>query len=354
MNLSSISFGTGVSRKDVLFFTSQLAVMLDTGTSLTASLQAIADQCQNPRMRAVVESILADVVGGRMLSSALGRHPRVFSSVFVSMVRAGELGGFLNQMLNRLHEFQKLKEETRSKIVTAMAYPAVLTVMSIGVVLFMIMYVLPRLTKVFEGKEDILPVITKVVLATSDVFVAWWPLIFGGLVAAIGGAVAWAHTPTGRRFFDRAKISLPLVGSVARLLYASRLLRTLGVMLESGIPLLDGLEVTRGTVGNSQYVDFLDDAHEKVRQGKTLSDPFSRCPLFTPAVRQMVSTGEATGTTGMVMLRMADYYEDEMTARLKGLTALLEPAIVVAMGGVVGFIALALFLPLFRLSRAVG
>jgi len=349
-----LGFGGGVSGKEVMFFTSQLAIMLETGTNLTTSLRAIGEQCSNPRMKKTLEQVLGDVTGGKTFSASLARHPKVFSPIFVSMVRAGELGGFLTEMLNRLHEFQKLKQELRSKIATALAYPVVLAVMSLGVVVFMVTYVLPRMTQVFEGKEEILPAITKIVLATSRGFITWWPAIIGCLVAAVGGFLAWIRTPAGRAIFDRLKVTLPLIGPLARLLYSTRLLRTMGVLLESGIPLLDGVDVARGTIGNTEYAGFLDVVEDKVREGKTLSEPFARTTLFTPIVKQMVTTAEATGATGMVMLKMADHYEAEMTVRLKTLTALLEPAIVVVMGATVGVIALALFLPLFKLSSAVG
>jgi len=354
MSLSDLSIGSGVSSKEVLFFTAQLSIMLETGTNLTTALQAIAGQCPNVRFRTVIENVLADVVGGKTFSSALARHPKVFSKIFVSMVRAGELGGFLNEMLNRLHEFQKLKQELRSKIATALAYPAVLAMLSIGVVIFMVSYVLPKMTTVFEGKEEILPMITKVVMAISAAFVSYWPAIIGGAIALVGGLVVWIHTEGGRKLFDHLKISLPVIGPLSKLLYTSRLLRIMGVMLESGIPLLDGVDVARGSVGNNDYSGFLLVVEDNVRQGKTLAEPFSHSGLFSPIVKQMVTTAESTGSTGMVMLRMADHYEEEMTVKLKGLTALLEPAIVVCMGSAVGVIALALFMPMFRLSRAVG
>jgi type IV pilus assembly protein PilC len=349
-----LTIGSGVSSKEVMFFTSQLALLLETGTNLITALEAISRQTSNPRLRQVVAEIVEDVTGGRTFSSALAQHPNVFSQVYISMVRAGELGGFLNEMLNRLHEFQKLKQELRSKVTTALAYPAVLALMSVGVVIFMVTYVLPKMTTVFEGKEDILPTITKVVMAVSAAFLSWWHLIIGSVVVTVVGLALWNRTPTGKRFFDKLRISLPLMGPMSRLLYSSRLLRTMGVMLESGIPLLDGVEVTRDSVGNGEYAEFLDDVGEHVREGKTLSDQFDRTTLFSPIVKQMIATAEQTGSTGLVMIRMADYYEEEMTVKLKGLTALLEPIIVVAMGSAVAVIALALFLPLFKLSSAVG
>jgi len=353
MSPGSLGF-SGVSSKEVMFFTSQLSIMLETGTNLTTGLQAIASQTSNPRMKRVLDHVVMDVTGGKTFSAALARHPKVFTEVFVSMVRAGELGGFLNEMLNRLHEFQKLKQEVRSKVSTALAYPVVLATMSLGVVVFMVTYVLPKMTVVFEGKEDILPLITKIVLAVSHGVVTWWPGIVGGTIVAVVGFIAWIHTPGGRSLFDSFKISAPVLGSMSRLLYSSRLLRTMGVMLESGIPLLDGVEVTRGTVGNTQYAAFLTRVERTVQEGKTLSDSFETSTLFNPIMKQMISTAEVTGSTGMVMLKMAEHYEQEMTVKLKTLTALLEPAIVVAMGSAVGVIAMALFLPLFKMSSAVG
>ena len=353
--MSQSGFGfSGVSGKEVMFFTAQLSIMLETGTNLTTALEAIAGQATNPKLKRVLDTVVMDVTGGKTFSSALARHPRVFSTVFVSMVRAGEIGGFLNEMLNRLHEFQKLKQEVRSKVSTALAYPVVLAGMSLGVVVFMVTYVLPKMTVVFEGKEDILPMITKVVLAVSHGFIAWWPAIIGGLIVSIVGFLAWIRTTQGRSLFDRFKISVPVLGPLSRLLYSSRLLRTMGVMLESGIPLLDGVGVTRDTVGNTEYATFLDRVEQTVQEGKTLSDSFGSSALFSPIMKQMVSTAEVTGSTGIVMIKMAEHYEQEMTVKLKTLTALLEPAIVVAMGSAVGVIAMALFLPLFKLSSAVG
>ena len=264
------------------------------------------------------------------------------------------MSGSFADMLQRISDYLDRQMETRRMVIGAMVYPCIIGIMAIVTVVFMLTFVLPKFTTLFQGKEDILPTITKVVLATSHGFVTWWPAIIGGTILLVGGFIAWIRTPGGRQIFDRFKVSVPVLGPLARLLYSSRLLRTMGVMLESGIPLLDGVEVTRGTVGNTEYASFLDRVEENVRQGKTLSEPFSRSTLFTPIIKQMVSTAEVTGSTGIVMLKMADHYEEEMTVKLKGLTALLEPAIVVAMGVAVGIIALALFLPLFKLSSAVG
>jgi type IV pilus assembly protein PilC len=342
-----------VPPRELLFFTSQLSLMLETGASLTDALGAIAAQTENALFRGVLERITTDVTGGKMFSSSLATHPKVFSTIYVSMVRAGEKGGFLNDMLRRLTEFQRLRQELSSKIWSNLAYPAVLTLMSLSVVIFMMTYVLPKFLEVFEGKEDILPLPTKLLMATSYSLMDYWYIYLAAALGLIVGGVSWLRTATGRRQWDRWKLRIPLTGKICQLLYASRLLRTLGVMLESGVPLLDGVDVTSGTVGNQEYVGFLVQLSDSVERGQRLADSFQHSPLFTPTIKQMVNTGEMSGNTGMVMLRMADHYDNVVAERLKGLTSLLEPLIVAAMGVTVGFIAMALFLPLFKISRAV-
>ena len=342
-----------VSDKELIFFTTQLALLMETGCSLTEALAALEPQIGNRALREAVHAVSLDVQGGRMLSTALAKHPTIFSNVYTSMVRAGEVGGFLVEMLQRLTQILKLKQGLISKVKSAMAYPAVLTLMSVGVVVFMITFVLPRFATLFEGKEAVLPLTTRMLIAMASFTVRWWPLILVGLLGLLV-AVGWAiRSERGRLAIQRAVVSLPMIGPMCRLLYAARLLRTLGVMLESGIPLLDGVEVTRGTVGNCRFAEFLDVVEQNVKEGKNLSEPFSRSELFAPAVKQMVHTAELTGTTGSVMVKLADHYDEEVDVRLKALTSLLEPAIVVVMGSVVAFIAMSLFLPLFKISRGM-
>ncbi len=340
-----------VSDKELIFFTSQLSLLMETGSSLTESLGSIEPQISNKALKEAVQRVSLDVQGGKMLSTALARKPKIFTTIYVSMVRAGETGGFLVEMLQRLVQLLKLKSGLMTKIKVAMAYPAVLTVMSAGVVIFMITFVLPQFASLFEGKEAILPITTKILMATANITVSYWPFILVGLVALLVGAAFAVRSERGKILLQKASLRVPLIGPMCRVLYASRLLRTLGVMLESGIPLLDGVDVTRGTVGNCEYVKFLDTVEKNVKEGRSLSEPFSRSQLFPPAVKQMVHTAEMTGSAGMVMLKLADHYEEEVEVRLKVLTSLLEPAIVVIMGSVVGFISMSLFLPLFKISR---
>ena len=342
-----------VSEKDLIFFTSQLALLMETGSSLTETLTAMESQMSNTALREAVHNVSADVQGGKMLSTALAKNPKIFSTVYISMVRAGEMGGFLVEMLQRLVQILKLKNGLATKIKSAMAYPAVLSIMSVGVVIFMMTFVLPRFAALFEGKEAILPITTRILMATANFMVNYWPVVVGLVAGTVVGAVFFGRSQQGRIFIQRAILKLPLVGPVCKMLYTSRLLRTLGVMLESGIPLLDGVDVTRGTVGNVEYAKFLDVVEEHVKEGKSLSEPFSQCTLFAPAVKQMVHTAEMTGNSGRVMVKLADHYDEEVEVRLKTLTSLLEPAIVVVMGSVVGFIAMSLFLPLFKISRGL-
>ncbi len=342
-----------VSSGDVMFFTSQLALLMETGSNLTESLDAITKQTHNPRLQEAVSTVRLDVTSGKMLSTALGRHPRIFSPVYVSMVRAGEMGGFLGDMLGKMSQFQRMQEGLKSKVRAALAYPAVLSLISIAVAIFMVTFVLPRFMVVFEGKEDVLPATTKTLIFIADVLVGHWLIILLAIGAAIAGGIMFSRTDIGRRLLDHAKLRSPMAGKVFRAAYSARLLRTLGVMLESGIPLLDGVEVTRGTVGSGQYKEFLDTVTNNVQQGRSLAEPFAQSSLFPPAVKQMVTTSEMTGSCGAVMIRLADFYDEEVENRLRALTAMVEPLIIVVMGAVVGFIALSLFMPLFKLSRGV-
>ena len=342
-----------VSEKELIFFTAQLALLMETGSSLTETLAALESQIRNRVLQGAVHDLSSDVQSGKMLSTALAKHPRIFSNVYISMVRAGEMGGFLVEMLQRLVQILKLKHGLATKVKSAMAYPAVLSIMSVGVVIFMMTFVLPRFASLFEGKEAILPLTTRLLIALAGFMVGYWPLILGGLVGLLVGAVYLGRSEAGRLFLQRLILRLPLIGPVCKLIYGARLLRTLGVMLESGIPLLDGVDVTRGTVGNVEFADFLSTVSENVKEGKNLSEPFSRSNLFAPAVKQMVHTAEMTGNSGIVMVKLADHYDEEVEVQLKTLTSLLEPAIVVVMGSVVAFIAMSLFLPLFKISRGM-
>ena len=340
-----------VSDKELIFFTSQLSLLMETGTSLTESLAAIEPQISNPALRDAVREVSLDVQSGKMLSTALAKKPRIFTTIYVSMMRAGEAGGFMVEMLERLVQILKLKSGLATKIKSAMAYPAVLTVMSMGVVVFMMTFVLPRFAALFEGKEAILPLTTLVLMATARFITSYWPFIFAGLVALGVGVYYALRSEQGKIILQKLMIRGPVIGPTCRALYTARLLRTLGTMLESGIPLLDGVDVTRGTVGNREYVTFLDSVEASVTSGKALSEPFAKSHLFPPAVKQVVYTAEMAGSTGMVMLKMADHYEEDVEVRLKTLTSMLDPLIVVVMGSVVGFIAMSLFLPLFKISR---
>ena len=353
MTLQALLSRRKASGKELAFFTSQLALLLDSGTSLTEALAALRDQTDHPALREAIEQAEEDVKGGKLLSSALERHPRLFPKLLTSMVRVGETGGFLTESLQRTSQFLLLRQEVLSKVQAALAYPVVLVAVSSGVVIFLITAVLPKFIKVFEGHEDILPLPTKMLMALSGAVTGYWYVFVAVAIGLIAGAVLGLRSPAGKRLFDRAILRLPLVGSLCRLSVTSRLLRTFGVLIESGVPLLDAVAVTRRTIGNTEFVRFFDTLEETVQQGGTLSDAFRPSPLFPSAIKQMVTTGEMTGNSGKIMIKMAEYYEGQVTLRLKSLTAAIEPLVLLVMGSVVGFIALSLFMPLFRMARTV-
>jgi len=343
-----------VSGKELAFFASQLALLLDTGSTLTEALAALRAQTSRPALRAAIEKAEADVKSGKLLSSALERHPRLFPRMLTSMVRAGETGGFLVDTLKRTSSFLLQRQELVAQVQAALAYPVALIAVSSGVVVFLVAAVLPKFLAIFKGKEDILPLPTKALMLLTGLLAAYWYLFAALIVGAIVGFVLALRSPRGKALFDRCIVRAPLVGSLCRIAIATRLLRTFGVLIESGIPLVDAIRVTRQTVGNAEFARFFDQLEDHVEQGGTLADVFGRSILFTPAVKQMVATAELSGNSGKVMISMADYYDKQVTLRLKTLASAVEPVVLLVMGSVVGFIALSLFTPLFRMARTLS
>lgn len=350
---ATLGIARRASAREVAFFTSQLALMLEAGTSLTDALASSAEQTSCPTLRNALEEIQEDVKGGKLLSTALEKHPRQFPTLLTSMVRVGETGGFLPDALHRTSEFLLLRQELLARIQAALAYPVVLVVISAGVVLFLVGGVLPKFVKVFEGREQLLPLPTKILMGMSAAIGNYWYAMLAAAAVVAGALAVLQRSPSGRRAIDRWLLRVPLVGPLWKLGLAARLMRTMGVLIESGVPLLEAVAVARRTISHTEFGQFFDRLHEIVQHGGTLGEAFSRSQLFPATVKQMIATGEATGTSGKIMLKAAEYYEGQVALRLKSLTAALEPLVLLMMGSIVGFIALSLFMPLFRMARTV-
>ncbi len=339
-----------ITKKDLLQFTDQLALLTDTGVSLAQAVRTIAEQESHPRLRRLLEDLLEKLEQGEDFSRALEDHSRLFGPTYVALVRAGEATGLMSQMLQRVADYLRAELDTRRKVRAAMAYPCVMAVMAVGVTIFLLTYVLPKFTPLFSRRGMELPLPTRVVLAISHALMGyWWAWLLA--LGAGGVALAWAlRSEAGRWHWDGLKLRLPVLGPLVQRIILSRSLRTLGVLLHCGVPLLDALRLTSQVSGNRRYQESWDRVSEEVTAGKEIHVVLQEEPLFPPMLVQMIATGEETGRLDEVLQRISQHYDREVEAALKTATSLIEPLMIGVMGVVVGGIGLALMLPIFKLS----
>src|SRR3954463_9076407 len=347
----SINFGPGA--KDVQNFTSQLAVMIRAGISIRAAIEGIADQAANPKFKAMLVQMRKDVESGKQFSDALMRYPKTFSPLYINMVKASELSGGFSKMLDRIAETLVQQIETISMVRGAMIYPGIIGTMAIGTTIFLLTFVLPRFMVIFKGKEAALPAPTKLLLALSDFMVNYWYVILAGLIAAIWGFLLMLRTEWGRLWFDKMKLTIPLFKKLFRALYISRSLHTMGQLLNAGVPMLDTIQITGEISGNTLYRRMWRAVYGAVKQGKKISAPLNKSPLLPRSVVQMIGAGEESGKLGEVLDEVSEFYARELKGVIKGVTAMIEPLMIVIMGGMVGFIAMSIILPIFKLSQLV-
>lgn len=346
--------GTGLRSSDRMFFTEQLALLLETGSSLHTSLRALKNEGQSAALSAVIESLLSDVSEGRSFSEALSRHQDFFPSSYVNLVAAGERGGFLHEILAQLLRLEEKQAQTRSMLISAFSYPAFLIVFSIAVVIFVLVYVFPKFAALFVAIKDQLPWTTLALMTVSDILRSYWWACLGGLGAGLIAFRYWLLSDSGSILLDGLKLRLPGVRMIFLRLYLTRFMRVMGLSLTNGVTVVDALVSASDVVGNRVFDRFLDEVKLKVQQGSGFSSGFNQAGFIPPVVKQMVSTGDESGKLGLVMERLADYYERELESQLNRLARLVEPAMLLIMGVVVGLIVSSLILPIFKLSRAVG
>jgi type IV pilus assembly protein PilC len=339
--------------KHVLDFTTQLAVMMRAGINLRAALEGIAEQTTHPGFKRVVQQLKTDVESGKQFSQALQRHPKLFSSLYVNMVRASEMSGSFAEMLDRIAAYIGQEIETRKMVIGAAIYPGVIGTMAVAVTVFLLTFVLPKFKAVFAGKEDVLPWATNFLLGLSDFMVANWALLIGALAAGIGGLYAFTRTQVGSYWLDRTKLSVPVVKGMFRSLYISRSLQTMGQLVNAGVPMLDTLAITGDVSGNFFYRKLWRDVYSNVKQGKKIAAPLQKQRELPQAVVQMISAGEESGKLGEVLDEVSVYYAKQLKDQIKAVTGLIEPIMIILMGTVVGFIAMAIILPIFKMSQIV-
>lgn len=350
LNLS-ISFGP--SARDVHNFTNQLAVMIRAGISIRSAVEGIADQVQNPKFKAMLNQMKRDLEAGKQFSDALSRYPKVFSPLYINMVKASELSGGFAKMLDRIANYLAQQIETRSQVVGAMIYPGIIGSMAVFTTVFLLTFVLPRFMVIFEGKEAVLPAPTRMLLALSNFMINYWYVLILSLGAGIWGFIMMIRTDWGSIWWDKVKLSVPLFKKMFRALYINRSLNTMGQLINAGVPMLDTLAITAEISGNALYRRMWRAVYAAVKQGKRISAPLARSPLLPRSVVQMIGAGEESGKLGEVLDEVSEFYARELKAVIKNVTAMIEPLMIVAMGSVVGFIAMSIILPIFKLSQLV-
>jgi type IV pilus assembly protein PilC len=344
----------GPSRKDILHFTSQLAVMVRAGISLQEALEGIGSQQDNQKFKAILRQIKMRIEEGSSFSQALAEHPQVFNNLYVNMVAAAEASGSLSDMLQKLAEYLDQEAETRSQVKGAMVYPIIIAVMAVSVTVFLLCFVLPRFTTIFRGKEHLLPKPTTILMASSAFFRTWWYAIIPAVGASLWAFYFFIHTTVGRVWWDKTKLVLPLIRTLCRSLYITRGLHTMGVLTRAGVPILNTIAITAHVSGNVLYENMWLSVHEEVRQGKKIAAALARCSLMPNSVVQMIRSGEDSGNMAEVLRDVSAFYGRELKTVIKTVTSMIEPIMIVLMGCLVGFIAMSIILPIFKMSSLVS
>ncbi|MGE0708040.1 MAG: type II secretion system F family protein [Planctomycetota bacterium] len=343
-----------VKLNEMVIFTRQLATMIGAGIPLLECLEILAEQMENPGFKAVLEEVVLEVRGGTDLSTAMGRHPRVFEDIYVNMVRAGEVSGQIDEILVRLAEYQEASAKLRSQIVSAMTYPVISLVMIFGIVFFLLLVIVPKFKEIFDSMGVQLPLITKLLLATSDFLLSNWFIWMPGAVGAAFAIKAWSKSSVGKRFFHWMFLFMPVFGPLFKKVAISRFARTFSTLISSGVPILGALEIVAATSGNVHIEELVMEASESVRQGDTLASPLALKPkLFPPMVTRMIAIGEKSGALEALLMKISEFYDQQVEAAVEQLTSLIEPMMIGVMGFIVGGMVLAIFLPIFELQKSL-
>lgn len=343
-----------VRKDDIVFFATQLAVMVDTGVPLIDSLDCIRDGMPPGSMKNLLTDVSQQVKGGASFSDALARHPKAFGKLFAAMVRASEASGTMGTMLEQISEYLERDRDTRKKITGAMIYPICMFSFCILVVTGLLLFVLPRFEKIYQGKGALLPLPTRMLLGTSAFLLHYWPLVLLGLLGAIGALYTWVGTDQGRRVIDKIRLTVPILGPMTRKACLARSLRTMATMVSTGVSMLEGLTLTAEVAGNTFYRDVWTRVASRVEEGATLSAELAKHPLIPRPITQMVAAGEQAGQLGPVMNRAAGFCENDLKIAIKTVTDIIEPAMIIVMGFIVGGIAISLLLPIFSISKLMA
>jgi general secretion pathway protein F len=347
------AFFNRVSTFDVGIITRQLATLLRSGVPLVEALSALIEQVENPTLGSALTQIRDKVNEGTSFADALRAHPTIFPDLYVNMVAAGETSGTLDTVLERLADHLDGAAKLRTKVTSALAYPAFMVIFGVGVITLLMVVVVPKMTSIFEGFDATLPWYTKTLIFISESLGSYWWILLGLIGGAVYGVRKWRDTPEGRAKWDTRMLKMPVFGSLVLMIAIARFSRTLGTLLSSGVPVLTALDITRNVLGNVELMRVVEDARGSIREGESIAAPLKRSGAFPPIVTHMIAIGERSGQLEQMLEHVADAYETQVEARLATLTSLLEPVMIVVMGSIAGAIALSILLPLMQINDFV-
>ncbi|MEQ1823852.1 MAG: type II secretion system F family protein [Fimbriimonadaceae bacterium] len=339
--------------KTLVVFSRQFATMIDAGIPILRCLDILATQQKDPTMKEATEAILADVKSGMSLNESMIKHPDVFSKLYINMIRAAEVGGILDLILDRLAGFLEYEADVRGKIKAAMMYPVLVLIFSFLMLFALFSFVLPKFKEIFTGMDVELPPVTAGLFAIGDVMQKLWWLVILVIVGIIFGLKQWRKTPNGRYKLDFMMLKFPIIGELTLKMSVARFTRTFGTLINSGVPMLRSLEIVGETLDNAVLTGAIDQTRVAIREGQKLSDPLAKSNLFPPMVTTMIDVGEESGRLSEMLVKIGDFYDTEVEQTVKGLTSMIEPLLIIFMGGIVGFIAIAVMTPVFKLVNSV-
>lgn len=346
-------FEKQIKTKEIVIFTRQFSTMINAGLPLVQCLDILSSQQPNPSFKKVTSQIKVDVEAGSTFADALSKHPKIFDSLYVNLVAAGEVGGVLDTVLNRLAVYMEKNESLKNKVKGAMTYPIIVLCVAFGVVAILMIFVIPTFSDMFKQFGSALPGPTQFIVNLSSFFRKFWWAMIGFIVALIFG-FKWIRTQEKGRFYtDKMMLRLPVFGPLIRKVAVAKFTRTLGTMISSGVPIMDGLEITSKTAGNMIIENAIRAVRTAIGEGRTMSEPLEQTGLFPGMVVQMIAVGEATGAMDQMLGKIADFYDEEVDTAVEALTSALEPMLMVFLGGIIGFVVVAMYLPIFKMASAI-
>lgn len=346
-------FKQKVKVKDIAVFSRQFATMINSGLALTRALAILAEQTENKTLAGIISQLQADVEAGQTLSEALAKHKKVFSELFINMVKAGETGGVLDVVLLRVAEHFEKEMALKSKIKSAMTYPVLMFIMSIIMVVVMITFVVPVFVNMFASLGGELPLPTRMLIAASNFMRGFWYLLIAGAIGLRYALRAYKRTAQGRLFFDQLKLRLPIFGNLTTKLAIGRFSRTFSTLVASGVPILQSLDIVADTANNEVISRTVRDTRSSIKEGETIAEPLAKSPVFPPMVVQMIAIGEETGALDAMLVKIADFYEQEAAVMVESITSLIEPLMIAFLGVVIGGIIISLYMPMFNLINLI-